>query len=83
VSQQVPIEHRANEHNEDYMRTKRDRMGHILTTAGTGPGATGPVHHQGLPLDEEMLRDEQVRDHAADGTAHAHDAAAATTGEDR
>ncbi len=38
VSAQIPIEHPPNRHNEAYMRTKKDRMGHIL-------------HHQGLNLD--------------------------------
>jgi 3,4-dihydroxy 2-butanone 4-phosphate synthase/GTP cyclohydrolase II len=49
VSDQVPIEHHPNEHNEHYLRTKRDRMGHLL-------------HHQGLALDEQMIHDEQVKD---------------------
>jgi 3,4-dihydroxy 2-butanone 4-phosphate synthase/GTP cyclohydrolase II len=49
VSEQLPIEHYPNEHNQDYMRTKRDRMGHLL-------------HHQGLALDEEMIHDERVQD---------------------
>jgi 3,4-dihydroxy 2-butanone 4-phosphate synthase / GTP cyclohydrolase II len=46
VTDQVPIQHAPNPHNEAYLRTKRDRLGHTL-------------HHQGLPLDEEMLHDEQ------------------------
>jgi len=49
VSEQVPIEPVANPHNEAYLRTKRERMGHTL-------------HHQGLPLDDEMIHDEQERD---------------------
>jgi 3,4-dihydroxy 2-butanone 4-phosphate synthase/GTP cyclohydrolase II len=49
VSDQVPIEHHPNQHNQAYLRTKRDRMGHLL-------------HHQGLALDEEMIHDEQVKD---------------------
>jgi 3,4-dihydroxy 2-butanone 4-phosphate synthase/GTP cyclohydrolase II len=49
VSAQIPIEHPPNEHNEAYMRTKRERMGHIL-------------HHQGLNLDEEMLHAEREQD---------------------
>ena len=49
VTDQLPIEHAATPHNRDYLRTKKDRMGHIL-------------HHQGLALDEEMLHEEQVRD---------------------
>jgi 3,4-dihydroxy 2-butanone 4-phosphate synthase/GTP cyclohydrolase II len=49
VSDQIPIEHTPNPHNEAYMRTKAERMGHKL-------------HHQGLALDEEMLAEEQERD---------------------
>jgi len=50
VSEQIPIEHAPNEHNEAYLRAKRDRMGHKL-------------HHQGLDVDKEMLHDEDARDH--------------------
>ena len=46
VSAQIPIEHLPNPHNEAYLRAKADRMGHTL-------------HHQGLNLDEEMLRRER------------------------
>jgi 3,4-dihydroxy 2-butanone 4-phosphate synthase/GTP cyclohydrolase II len=49
VTDQVPIEHQPTDHNRDYLRAKRDRMGHML-------------HHQGLALDEEMIHDEQVQD---------------------
>ena len=49
VTDQIPIQHVANPHNEDYLRTKRDRLGHTL-------------HHQGLALDEEMIRSEHERD---------------------
>jgi len=49
VSEQVPIEFQPNSHNEDYLRAKRDKMGHSL-------------HHQGLALDEEMIHDEEERD---------------------
>jgi len=45
VSDQIPIEHLPNPHNEAYLRTKAERMGHTL-------------HHQGLPLDEEMIAEE-------------------------
>ena len=41
VTEQVPIIHASNPHNEAYLRAKAQRMGHTL-------------HHQGLPLDEEM-----------------------------
>jgi 3,4-dihydroxy 2-butanone 4-phosphate synthase/GTP cyclohydrolase II len=49
VTAQVPIEHTPNPHNEEYLRAKRDRMGHTL-------------HHQALNLDEEMLHDEEQAD---------------------
>jgi 3,4-dihydroxy 2-butanone 4-phosphate synthase / GTP cyclohydrolase II len=49
VSAQLPIEHVPNPHNERYLRAKAERMGHTL-------------HHQGLALDDEMLRDEQEQD---------------------
>jgi len=49
VSEQVPIQHAANPHNERYLMAKRDRLGHTL-------------HHQGLPLDEEMIAEEHAHD---------------------
>jgi 3,4-dihydroxy 2-butanone 4-phosphate synthase/GTP cyclohydrolase II len=49
VSAQVPIEHVPNPHNAAYLRAKKERMGHTL-------------HHQGLALDEEMIREEHRRD---------------------
>jgi 3,4-dihydroxy 2-butanone 4-phosphate synthase/GTP cyclohydrolase II len=49
VTDQIPIQHVPNPHNEAYLRAKRDRLGHTL-------------HHQGLALDEEMLRDEHEVD---------------------
>ncbi|MGI8511942.1 MAG: bifunctional 3,4-dihydroxy-2-butanone-4-phosphate synthase/GTP cyclohydrolase II [Solirubrobacteraceae bacterium] len=49
VSDQIPIQSVPNPHNEAYLRAKEERMGHTL-------------HHQGLPLDEEMVHDEQERD---------------------
>ena len=58
VTGQVPIQPTPNPHNEAYLRAKRDRMGHTL-------------HHQGLPLDEEMLLDEQRGDRAAEGERNA------------
>jgi 3,4-dihydroxy 2-butanone 4-phosphate synthase/GTP cyclohydrolase II len=50
VTEQIPIEHAPNPHNEAYLRAKRERMGHTL-------------HHQGLDVDREMLHDESERDH--------------------
>jgi 3,4-dihydroxy 2-butanone 4-phosphate synthase/GTP cyclohydrolase II len=57
VTDQVPIEHTPNPHNEAYLVAKRDKMGHTL-------------HHQGLALDEEMIHAEQVQDQqeAGDGS---------------
>ncbi len=53
-----------NPHNEAYLQTKRDKMGHTL-------------HHQGLPLDEEMIHDEQrCRDAEAADAARMADATA-------
>src|SRR4029078_6479506 len=49
VTAQVPIEHVPNEPNLEYLRAKKERMGHLL-------------HHQGLALDEEMIHEEQQRD---------------------
>ena len=49
VTEQVPIVHAPNPHNETYLATKRDRMGHTL-------------HHQALPLDDEMVAEEEQRD---------------------
>ena len=56
VTEQVPIEHISNPHNEAYLRTKRERMGHTL-------------HHQGLDVDEEMLHDEERQDAQAGDAA--------------
>ena len=49
VTDQVPIEHPPGEHNRDYLRAKKERMGHLL-------------HHQGLALDEEMILGERIQD---------------------
>ena len=54
VSEQIPIEESANEHNVAYLETKRRRMGHTL-------------HHQGLNLDQEMIHAEREKDSAGDG----------------
>jgi 3,4-dihydroxy 2-butanone 4-phosphate synthase/GTP cyclohydrolase II len=51
VTDQVPIQHAPNKHNEAYLRTKAERMGHT-------------IHHQGLRLDEEMLHEEHLEDRA-------------------
>jgi 3,4-dihydroxy 2-butanone 4-phosphate synthase / GTP cyclohydrolase II len=52
VSEQVPIVHAPNPHNERYLAAKRDRLGHT-------------IHHQALPLDEEMIEDEHRHDRKA------------------
>ena len=49
VSEQVPIQAVPNPHNQAYLDAKRDKMGHVL-------------HHQGLPLDEQMIEEEHRRD---------------------
>ena len=49
VADQIPIEQVPGEHNRDYLKTKRDRLGHTL-------------HHQGLPLDEQLFREERESD---------------------
>ena len=49
VTDQVPIEHQANSHNEAYLRAKKEKLGHLL-------------HHQGLALDEQMIHEERVQD---------------------
>src|SRR3954466_9638450 len=54
VSAQIPIVHAANPHNERYLQAKRDRLGHTL-------------HHQGLPLDEQMVHAEHEHDRDAAG----------------
>jgi 3,4-dihydroxy 2-butanone 4-phosphate synthase/GTP cyclohydrolase II len=54
VTDQIPIEAPPNAYNIEYLRTKRDRMGHKL-------------HHQGLAFDEEMIQAELERDREKDG----------------
>ena len=49
VTDQVPIQHSPNPHNEAYLKAKKEKLGHML-------------HHQGLALDEEMVHAEQVED---------------------
>jgi 3,4-dihydroxy 2-butanone 4-phosphate synthase/GTP cyclohydrolase II len=54
VTDQVPIEHEAGEHNRRYLRAKAQRLGHLL-------------HHQGLALDEEMIHEERRQDRRRQG----------------
>ncbi len=56
VAEQVPIVHAPNPHNERYLNAKRTRLGHTL-------------HHQALPLDEQMVHAEHERDREP-GIAH-------------
>jgi 3,4-dihydroxy 2-butanone 4-phosphate synthase/GTP cyclohydrolase II len=49
VTDQVPIEHAPSVYNRDYLRAKKERLGHML-------------HHQGLALDEEMIHEERMQD---------------------
>ena len=53
VSDQLPIQHASNPHNEAYLRAKAEKLGHTL-------------HHQGLALDEEMLEQEHEQDRLRD-----------------
>ena len=53
VTDQLPIEHIATEHNREYLRAKKHRLGHLL-------------HHQGLALDEEMIHEERLHDRDRD-----------------
>src|SRR5437764_2728236 len=53
VTDQIPIQHPPTEHNARYLRTKRERMGHLL-------------HHQGLPRAEERLQNETIADRACE-----------------
>ena len=55
MSEQVPIQPVVNRHNQAYLKAKRDRLGHTL-------------HHQGLPLDDEMIHREHERDEEERGT---------------
>lgn len=49
VTDQLPIEHPATDYNRDYLKAKKDRLGHLL-------------HHQGLAFDEEMIHEERSQD---------------------
>jgi 3,4-dihydroxy 2-butanone 4-phosphate synthase / GTP cyclohydrolase II len=53
VTDQLPIAHEPNPHNEAYLRAKQDKMGHTLR-----------LHHQGQSFDDEMLHDERSGAHA-------------------
>ena len=56
VTDQMPIEHEAGEHNRAYLRAKAQKLGHLL-------------HHQGLALDEEMIHEERRQDRERGGRA--------------
>jgi len=58
VTEQVPIQSVPNPHNEAYLDAKRDKLGHTL-------------HHQGLPLDEQLLFEEHRKDAEAGRRAEA------------
>jgi 3,4-dihydroxy 2-butanone 4-phosphate synthase/GTP cyclohydrolase II len=49
VTDQVPIQTIPNPHNQSYLEAKRERLGHAL-------------HHQGLPLDEQLIYEEHRKD---------------------
>jgi 3,4-dihydroxy 2-butanone 4-phosphate synthase/GTP cyclohydrolase II len=54
VTEQVPIQATSNVHNEAYLNTKREKLGHTL-------------HHQGLGLDDELIHAEHERDAGRSG----------------
>src|SRR4051794_12910689 len=49
VAEQIPIQHSPTPHNREYLRAKKERLGHLL-------------HHQGLALDEQMIHEEHRHD---------------------
>jgi 3,4-dihydroxy 2-butanone 4-phosphate synthase / GTP cyclohydrolase II len=49
VTDQIPIERAPGEYNREYLRAKKERLGHML-------------HHQGLALDEEMIHEHRMQD---------------------
>jgi 3,4-dihydroxy 2-butanone 4-phosphate synthase/GTP cyclohydrolase II len=49
VTDQIPIVHQSNPHNERYLKTKQERMGHAL-------------HHQGMAFDDELIQAEHEED---------------------
>ncbi len=49
VNDQIPIEQQPHSYNRDYLRAKKEKLGHIL-------------HHQGLPFDDEMINREAESD---------------------
>jgi 3,4-dihydroxy 2-butanone 4-phosphate synthase / GTP cyclohydrolase II len=51
VTDQIPIVHPPNQHNQAYLRAKRDKLDHML-------------HHQALALDDEMIHGEHELDAA-------------------
>jgi 3,4-dihydroxy 2-butanone 4-phosphate synthase/GTP cyclohydrolase II len=71
VTDQLPIVQEPTEHNVEYLRAKRERMGHKL-------------HHQGLALDEEMIHEERKQDRerrATDADIYGHGPAPRRHGE--
>jgi 3,4-dihydroxy 2-butanone 4-phosphate synthase/GTP cyclohydrolase II len=57
VTAQIPIEHAPNQHNEQYLNVKREKLGHTL-------------HHQGLDLDAELMQSERAHDRAVQRGEH-------------
>ncbi len=49
VNDLIPIEQQPHSYNRDYLRAKKEKLGHIL-------------HHQGLPFDDEMIHREAESD---------------------
>jgi 3,4-dihydroxy 2-butanone 4-phosphate synthase / GTP cyclohydrolase II len=62
VTDQLPISHAPNPHNEAYLFAKQEKMGHTLR-----------LHHQGQSFDDEMLHDERSGTHADEDPQERHD----------
>jgi 3,4-dihydroxy 2-butanone 4-phosphate synthase/GTP cyclohydrolase II len=58
VTEQIGIQHPATPHNREYLRAKKERLGHLL-------------HHQGLALDEQMIHEEHRHDRERQETSEA------------
>jgi 3,4-dihydroxy 2-butanone 4-phosphate synthase/GTP cyclohydrolase II len=69
ITDQIPLIPQANPHNEAYLRTKRERMGHLYEDADLRVQGDGtverPLHHQAANLDEELLHRERESDREA------------------
>jgi len=49
VSERVPLQPHLNQHNTEYLRTKADRMRHLLDVGSLKPGLPGSPYSQDVP----------------------------------